>query len=104
MVAGSVGKIGKTYTLDLRMFSVESGAIINTAKQTYKGDVEGLLKVIELAAKELIIGKEEKKSHWVRNVSITLITIAASSAYFMMNQPEAGPDPIPNPPGFPNMK
>ena len=54
MVSGSFGKLGNTYTIDSKMFSVETGATIRSVSKTYKGEVDGLLSVIEVVAWELV--------------------------------------------------
>jgi len=43
MITGSFGKIGNSYTIEARMFSVESGKTEKTVSKTYKGEVDGLL-------------------------------------------------------------
>ena len=47
MVSGSFGKLGNSYTIDAKMFSVETGATIRTVSKTYKGAVDNLLTVIK---------------------------------------------------------
>ena len=54
MVSGAFGKLGNTYTIDSKMFSVETGATIRSVSKTYKGEVDGLLPVIEVVAWELV--------------------------------------------------
>ena len=54
MVSGSFGKLGTTYTIDAKMFSVETGATIRTSSKTYKGEVDGLLPIIQIVAWELV--------------------------------------------------
>jgi len=54
MVSGSFGKLGNTYTIDSKLFSVETGATIRSVSKTYKGEVDGLLPVIEVVAWELV--------------------------------------------------
>jgi hypothetical protein len=54
MVSGSFGKLGTTYTIDAKMFSVESGATIRSSSKTYKGEVDGLLPIIQIVAWELV--------------------------------------------------
>jgi len=54
MVSGSFGKLGNTYTVDAKMFSVETGATIRSSSKTHKGDVDGLLGIIEVVAWELV--------------------------------------------------
>ena len=54
MVSGSFGLLGNTYTIDAKMFSVETGATVRSVSKTYKGDVDNLLTVIEVVAWELV--------------------------------------------------
>ena len=54
MVSGSFGKLGNTYTVDAKMFSVETGATIRASSKTHKGEVDGLLGIIEIVAWELV--------------------------------------------------
>jgi hypothetical protein len=54
MVSGSFGKLGNTYTIDAKMFSVETGATIRTSSKEYKGEVDGLLPIIQIVAWELV--------------------------------------------------
>ena len=43
MLAGSFGKIGSIYTIDMRIVDVESGSILRTTSYDVRGDVERLL-------------------------------------------------------------
>ena len=54
MVAGSIGKIGSTYTVDLRTIDVASGAIENTMTRDYRGEIDGLIVEIEHISWELV--------------------------------------------------
>jgi hypothetical protein len=54
MITGSFGKIGSSYTIDARIFSVESGQTEISVSKTYKGEVDGLLTQIEIVAWELV--------------------------------------------------
>ena len=54
MVTGSIGKLGTTFTLDVRIFSVQDGGILNTVSKSYQGPIDGLLTQIEMTAWELI--------------------------------------------------
>ncbi len=57
MVGGSIGKIGQTYTLDLRIIDVETGRILRTVSEDYRGSADGLLGVLAIAAQK-IAGKQ----------------------------------------------
>ena len=54
MVSGAFGKLGNSYTIDAKMFSVETGATIRTVSKTYKGPVDNLLTVIEVVGWEIV--------------------------------------------------
>jgi len=53
MVSGSFGKIGKTYTIETKLFSVETGETIQAVNKTYRGEVDELITQVELVAWEL---------------------------------------------------
>ena len=54
MVAGSIGRIGSTFTVDLRIIQVGTGAIENTMTRDYRGEIDGLIAEIELISWELV--------------------------------------------------
>ena len=43
IIAGSIEKLGKTYTIHVRMVSVETGKILNSVTHNYTGPIENLL-------------------------------------------------------------
>ncbi len=43
MIAGSVGKVGQTYSVNLRMISVATGEILRSLSKFYKGEIDGVL-------------------------------------------------------------
>ena len=53
MVSGTIGKVGKTYTIDCKMFSVETGETIRAKNATFKGDISGLLTEMQIMAWEI---------------------------------------------------
>jgi len=48
MVSGAIGKLGDTYTIDIKMFKVATGAAENMQSVTYQGKVDGLITEIEI--------------------------------------------------------
>ena len=54
MISGSIGKMGKSYTIDCKMFSVESGETVRTKSATHDGDISGLLTEMEILAWEIV--------------------------------------------------
>ena len=54
MISGAFGKLGKTYTIDAKMFEVATGAAAKTKNTTYTGLVDGLITEIEILAWEMM--------------------------------------------------
>ncbi len=54
MIAGSIGKIGSTFTMDLRTINIATGAIENTMTRNYRGEIDGLLTQIEHISWEMV--------------------------------------------------
>ena len=54
MINGSIGKIGDSFTIDVKMFSVETGATERSSNVTHEGDIEGLLVEMEILAWEIV--------------------------------------------------
>ena len=54
MVNGSIGKIGNTYTIDAKMFSVATGAAESMKNLSYQGEVDGLITEMEILAWEVL--------------------------------------------------
>lgn len=54
MATGSIGKIGTSYTIDVRMFAVQDGAIVRSVNRTYSGPIDGLIMEIEMVSWQLI--------------------------------------------------
>ena len=50
MIGGAIGKVGNTFTIDMRMFSVQTGENIRTKNVSYAGAVDGLITEIEILA------------------------------------------------------
>ena len=50
MISGAIGKIGNSYTIDVKNVSVESGATENSQSSTYAGPKDGLIVEIEILA------------------------------------------------------
>jgi len=60
MIGGSVGKVGATYALSLRMVDVATGKVERTLDREHRGKVEGLLAVITEMGKDLAgLGKTQ---------------------------------------------
>jgi len=55
MVAGSVGKVGSTYSVDIRVIDVISGQIVNSLSKDHQGQIDGLLGLMTVIANELVL-------------------------------------------------
>ena len=119
MITGSFGKLGNTYTIEARIFSVESGQTEKTVSKTYKGEVDGLLPQIQIVAWELVgleapadllaaagqeipeevkeISKKKEGSKWFRNTLILLVLAGGGYAAMQAGGDADLPEP-PNPP------
>ena len=122
MVSGSFGKLGNSYTIDAKMFSVETGATIRTVSKTYKGPVDNLLTVIEvvgweivglkapqdkldiLAAADPALAADTKKSggggKTLRRLMFTTLLLGGGAAAYLAATVE-DPVPLPEPPVLP---
>lgn len=54
MVAGSIGKVGSTYSIDIRTIDVGTGKITHSMFRDYRGEVDDLLGIMPEIAKELV--------------------------------------------------
>ena len=54
MIGGAIGKVGNTFTIDLRMIAVETGTAIRTQNVSYAGMVDGLIVEIEVLAYKIM--------------------------------------------------
>jgi len=54
MISGSIGLLGNTYTIDIKLFSVETGEIERTKSVTHEGSIDELLTEMEILAWEIV--------------------------------------------------
>ena len=117
MITGSIGKLGQLYTVDARMFDVQTGEIERVSKREHRGGIEGLIDLLEVVTKDLagieeeeIVAeqpaKEEKPKkkgggRWLLWGGI-LATVGAGAAYAMSQEEAAvAGDQLPVPPDPP---
>ena len=79
MVNGSIGKIGNTYTIDAKMFSVATGATERSKNVTHEGDIEGLLVEMQILAWE-IVGLEAPTTQAISE-TLTLTDTTTKAAF-----------------------
>ena len=54
MVAGSIGKVGSTYSIDIRTIDVGTGKITHSMFRDYRGEIDDLLGIMPEIAQELV--------------------------------------------------
>ena len=82
MVAGSIGKIGSTYSIDLRTIDVGTGKIALSIIRDYRGEIDGLLAEMAVVAIELVGGVTQPEP------------VAAQPEPQPQIQPEPEPPPV----------
>ena len=99
MITGLIGKVGFTYTLDIRIIDIETAKIEKTVFRDYKGSIDGLLGYLDAVAKEIsgIIIKP-KTNYWPW---ITAGAVVVGGALYYLFKTE-DPKPLKSPPSFPN--
>ena len=120
MISGAFGKLGNTYTIDAKMFSVESGATIKTVSKSYKGEIDGLITEIEILAWEIlgltppehllekqkqpegpvaVAPAEKGGSSWLLWTTLGLAAAGGGAYYYLSLEPD--PVVLPPPPAMP---
>ena len=98
VVLGYIGKLQATYTIDVRMINCTTGRIDNSYSETYKGDIDGLIVLMEKLAKRMA-GIKEKSNLWMYLTGGGVVTIATVA--ILLTSPE-DPVGLPEPPGPPS--
>ncbi len=82
IIAGSIGKVGETFTIDSRMVSMETGAVVRSKQVTYLGKVDGLIVEMQILAylmldrevpSELVAMREEGSALEIRSEDLEVI-------------------------------
>ncbi len=122
MVSGSFGKLGNSYTIDAKLFSVSTGGTIRSVSKTYKGEVDGLLNIIEIVAWELVgltppadkLAKlaesggsadsqpREPRKPMGRMTKLTLLLLGLGGVAYAAGLFDPAPVPLPEAPTLPN--
>ena len=53
MISGSIGKIGRLYTIDVVLIDVQTAKIIKSITRDYQGEIEGLVALMQSITNEL---------------------------------------------------
>lgn len=80
MVAGSIGKLGSIYTMDLRVVDVGTGKIIQSIIRDYRGEIEGLLAEMSQIADDLVNHGSPQPPEEVPPKAQTVTAVDASPA------------------------
>jgi hypothetical protein len=78
MIGGSIGRVGDTFTLDVRMISVQSGISLMTKQKTYAGKIDGLIIEVEVLAYELYgtTVPDELEARRIAGVPVAAVAVA----------------------------
>lgn len=108
IVVGSIGRVGRSYTVDVRLIDVVSGRVITASQQDYNGPTEGLTQVIRNVARQfaglppLKVSVANNTKWWVMG---SLLAVGGGvAAYMMLNKKESGssgPPAFSDPPALP---
>jgi hypothetical protein len=53
MISGTIGKLGKTYTIDLSLIDVQTAQIEKSFFRDFKGEIDGLLDIMQVIANQI---------------------------------------------------
>ncbi len=96
MISGSIGKLGKTYTIDLSLIDVQTAQIEKSFFRDFKGEIDGLLSMMQSIADQIGMigasGTAQKPAD--EKVYDLNITSTPSGANLFINDREAGRTPF----------
>jgi TolB-like protein len=78
MISGSIGKIGRLYTVDIILIDVGTSQIIKSITRDYQGEIEGLVELMQSIANEL--GGMQKKQ---------VVTAPETGGLYISSKPNA---------------
>ncbi len=93
MVGGSVGKIGRRYTVDILLIDVESSRIIKSLSQDFRGEIEGLLDLMGPIAEQLASFVETEAAKMLNVCSLSVATDPVPADIFL-NDNQLGQSPL----------
>ncbi len=104
VAVGTIGKVGRTYTVDVRLIDVATGKVVNSSKQDYAGPTDGLVQVMRNIAR-IFAGLEPQKIrvgsnlHWW--IAGGVAVGGGAAAYFLLNKKGSGTPSFSGPPSLP---
>jgi TolB-like protein len=94
MVSGSIGKVGRTFTIDLSVVDVKTAQIERSFFQDYKGEIDGLLDIMQDIANQ-IASMASAKPAVVEKKSFNIsVESNPSDAQLFLNDKSAGSTPF----------
>ncbi|MFB0515212.1 MAG: PEGA domain-containing protein [Candidatus Neomarinimicrobiota bacterium] len=93
IVAGSIGRVGSTYSVDIRTIDVQSGQITHSLWRDYRGEIDGLLAIMPEIAAELVSVTGAAAPPPLAPASIA-ITSQPPGARVVLDGEDAGTTPI----------
>ncbi len=96
MLAGSIGLVGSTYSVDIRAVDVQSGQITNSLWRDYRGEIDGLLGLMPEIASELVsaMGTAAVPEPEPLAPALVRITSEPAGAQVMLDSRDAGVTPL----------
>jgi hypothetical protein len=100
MVLGSIGMVGETFAINIRLVDIATGKIENELTENYKGKVDGLLTEIIPRAAQKLAGTYTppvKKKKTGLAIALTTIGVGAAAGagvaawYFIKSDPAPAP-------------
>ncbi|MFA6471795.1 MAG: hypothetical protein WCU00_07125 [Candidatus Latescibacterota bacterium] len=104
ILIGTVGMIGKTYSVSVRIVDVESAKTIKTADRQYKGSIDEVMNVVIInLGNELLLGKMKKKSNtkWYILAGAAVLAGAGAAMSGGGSKGNGGNSSLPLPPSRP---
>jgi hypothetical protein len=92
MVSGSIGKVGRTYTIDLSVIDVRTAQIEKSFFQDYKGEIDGLLDIMQGIANQIADMATVKPAE-IKSFNLS-IESDPKDAQLFLNDKKAGSTPF----------
>ncbi len=97
MLSGTIGRLGKLYTIDIILIDVSTSQIIKSLTRDYRGEVEGLVDLMKSLADELAGAAPAEAKPVVKKKVSKKYTLSLNSnpsgAQVMINNKKAGTTP-----------
>lgn len=94
MLGGSIGKVGKTFTVSMRIIDIETAGIVKTASYDMTGEVDELLTRGMGEAAALLLGLEEGAAPPALELATLDISSAPPAAVVRLDGEEKGATPL----------